>query len=195
MQALCLFVLTFTLLSGSVVFASDEPIKWSWRCAISGVYQVEVLPNGTVRPTTEIADKTPIEIVVKEADRTTLEACGTRNSSYQYYIQLSGNNLANFYKNGLCSQRVELHYDTLHVRPGRFPDLEGVESAEIYGTVRSLLVHRDDAEWRFILSSTSLLTARESRRLKATVPIPGLKFDPEASSSLLTGECVMTAGE
>jgi hypothetical protein len=154
---------------------------------------MEVLPNGNIVPTTNISDKTPIEIVVRKESQSTLAACGVRNIPTQYFIELNGRNLANFYKNGPCAQRVETHYKTYPVGDRRLPDLEGIEAAEVYETVRSLIVHRDDADWRFILSSTSLITARDSRQLRATVPMQNYTVPPPAAATwLLTGECIMT---
>lgn len=174
--------------------AETDPIRWAWQCGISNDYQVEILPSGQVRPGTGISDKTPIEIVVRKAVPDAVQACGNGNGTSEYFAEINGTNMAEFFRHGLCSQRLKVNYD-YHIAEGGAPDLKRIEAAEVYGGVRSLLVARDDADWRFTFSSTDLLTSREARRLRVAVPNPRIVGNPDANISILSGECVMTSGQ
>jgi hypothetical protein len=175
--------------------ADDDPLKWSWRCAVSGFYEMEVHPDGTVKPTTDYSDRTPIEIIIKEAGQNTQEYCVWDKYPIHYYVEIKGNQLAARYSIGSCDQSVQIDTKLTHVGNQSFQALEQVESVTTHYRPMSLLVHRDDADWRFVLSSTDLTTVRESRQLRATFPQPQITFDPKASTWFLTGECVMTAGQ
>ncbi len=180
----------------SIARADDEAIAWSWNCAVSGGYQLEVLPEGQLRPLLQISDKSSIQIDVIMASQATIDACGVRTIPKQYYVILKGKDLGPIFNEGLCAQRLEPRNRTYPIGSGKLPDFEGFEASEIYGSATSsLLVHREDADWRFTLTTTYLMTARESRRIRATAPIPGVIAKPQSSVSLMMGDCVMEKGK
>jgi hypothetical protein len=176
----CSLLALIILLCGFPAYADDDPIKWSWKCASSGYYGMEVLPNGTYRPLTDAASTLEIRVRVSND----WKMCGAS----EYYIELSGNEFASLYDDLPCSQQVKLFFTQLNKQG----DLETLDAN--IGHSMSLLVHRDDVEWRFVLSDTSLITARESRKLRIMAPNPKTNYDASANISMLTDECIITSG-
>jgi hypothetical protein len=176
--------------------ANDDPVKWSWSCVASGFYSMEVSPDGTFTPSSAPYDHGPIRVDVRQAGEFALGACGERNTPTQYFLEVTGSSL--FRNNGLCDQRVYVHNKYYPIADRKAPDLEGIDAVGVRDT-NSFSIHRADADWRFVLSSTDLTTDRESKRLRTTVPYiaPSREsiFDPKASVSLLTGECTMITGQ
>jgi len=188
-------LLGFTLLCGSMAHADDDPLKWSWNCGVSGFYGMEVLRDGTVKPLTDYSDRTPVEIDVKEAGQDLQETCAAWGKSLtRYYIEIKGNQLATRYNVSSCEQSVQIDTESTHIGNQSFNTIEKIESVTTFYSPFTLLVHRDDAGWRFVLSYTDLMTAQDSRQLRATLPQGSISYDPKAGVWFLTGECILTTG-
>jgi hypothetical protein len=76
--------------------------------------------------------------------------------------------------------------------PDKEPELRNLRASIGKPRLQSLEVARDDVEWRFVLSSTSITTEKRARELRITAPPnPLIKWQAEAGVYFITGECIL----
>lgn len=115
--------------------------------------------------------------------------CGWNEHSRHLYIELSGNDLVEIYNSDYCSQIVKEDSQVDRAGSQNVPALNKVTGVLLRSSPMSVVVDKEDVDWRFILSLTDLTTVRDSRRLRILVPKLGNSFDPKASTWFITGEC------
>jgi hypothetical protein len=184
-------LLGVTLLCSFAASADNDPIVWSWLCGVSGYYIMDVLPGGKFEPRLDSEDRT-VEIVVRRKGKETRRMCAL---STEYYVEMTDFLHFHFDKYNPCEQMVWVKIGS--VREGRAQDHDTIEELHASDSVQeSVIVKRDDADWRFIESSTYLATALDVREGKAARPLSPNFPSPraEASVSMISGACIMTAG-
>src|SRR5271166_5346649 len=72
----------------------DDPVRWTWSCAVSGYYDLSVLPNGDMRPT-KGSSPDPLQIYVRSVGEKTREQCGW-GWQQKYFLEFKGNKFALF---------------------------------------------------------------------------------------------------
>jgi hypothetical protein len=80
---------SFALVWSTIANANDDSIEYSWHCAASGFYGTEVTPNGSVKPFADYSDKTPVQILVRDAGRDIRAACGWDDHRKRLYFELT----------------------------------------------------------------------------------------------------------
>jgi hypothetical protein len=177
-------LLGVALLSNSAARADDDPTVWSWLCGISGYYIMDLLPSGKFEPRLESEDRT-VEIIVRKKGKETFAMCA---SNIEYYIEMTDFQHFHFDKYRPCEQMVWLKIGTA---AGEIEELHASDYVQ-----ESVIVKHDDEGWRFIESSAYLETALDVREGKAARPLPPNFRSPraEASVSMVSGVCIMTAG-
>jgi hypothetical protein len=126
-----------------------------------------------------------------------------------YAIEITGNDLFGELVNQTsCEDYINLEFeDTPKAAKGQPPEpclqvgcgrnLERLQDSVARSTSPvSIILQRDDNDWRFIMSATELTTEREERKTRILVPPQrGVKYEALASSVFLTGECLLTLGK
>jgi hypothetical protein len=167
-----LTIIAVILMGPRPTHAEDDPIKYAWTCASSTLYGVTVQPGGQSIPFAgdpgDCANKSPV------------------------YVELKDNRLEYEYSKP-CDQKINTilrpHSEGLvygfNTRPDEF-------SAEIGASApMSLIIERDDVEWRFIISMTELLTSKGARELRYGHNDQSIQWKSEAKVSFITGECIL----
>jgi hypothetical protein len=172
----------------SKAYADGDPVILSWQCGMSGFYELDVTPNGNVNPTTDYSQRTSIKIVVRDAGAYKRKVCGWDEHSRHLYIELSGNDIVELYNRDYCSQIMKVFRQSRQVGGQSTWLLKSITG--VFLGPMSVVVAKDDADWRYIMSFTDLTTSRESREMRILHPKFKL-FDPKASTSFVTGECIL----
>jgi hypothetical protein len=114
------------------------------------------------------------------------------NNGFEYYVHIVDGEDLHLQKYYPCAQFVWITVGTARQGTQGHDAIERVSATSSQRT--SLIVMRDDADWRFIASWTDLDTARSAREMDITHPIPNYHRTPAARVSMMTGECIMTSG-
>jgi hypothetical protein len=185
--------------------AADE---WRWLCSSSGGYFMTVLPDGSYKPEADFSDRNrAIEVTVRQLNMEGSKAkCGTIWALYA--VEIKGNELASDWQDA-CSQQVEVSREAAKSVPGAvvqpiFGNIRRVEAVSYFSTSKTLLLHRADTDWRFVISSSDLTTDKDARELNGSNYIDRhpwkqdrswtLTFDAKASAWLMTGTCKLVVG-
>ena len=188
----------------NLFLAEVEPIKWQWTCKSMGYYEATVFPNGSFVPVKSNESK-QIKIIIKEPKAFTSDYCSWKDK-HDYYIELFGADFLVLQDQDICDQQIT--YGITHTNePGSsqkfkssgFPKpsetfkdrpLNAVSANLRTSRPISLILVKDDGDWRFILSSTNLETEKSARELRVGSTFA---YDIKSSASLwmLTGECIM----
>jgi hypothetical protein len=183
----------------------DDNVKWEWKCRPSGFYGMDVSPNGQFKPIAEQSMSASLGIRVHYSPG----MCGDPYMHDSYVIEITGNKLFGGLVNQTsCEDYMNLEFkDTPKPAKGQAPEpcredgcghpLERLEDSVARSTSPvSIILQRDDNDWRFIMSVTELTTEREERKTRILVPPqPGIKYEALANSVFLTGECLLTLGK
>jgi hypothetical protein len=184
LSALFLFIALPVILSFPALADDSKPPRWEWACRTDGFYQMSVLPDGTFKPSTgNTFNKDSITIKLEE------KPCG--NESYAASISIpddgpSGNitTLDTSWPN-VCYETTEVHLsDITH-------DVLADFHTFWHDTRHFLSVEKADQDWRFVLSSTHLETDKECRESKIEMPGLAANCSPDATTWMLTGQCVL----
>jgi hypothetical protein len=92
----------------------------------------------------------------------------------------------------LCKQVVVMDFET-RIPPGKELKLKDLQVSIGKPSLQSLEeVARDDVEWRFVLSGTSITIEKRARELRITTPPnPLIKWQSKADVYFITGECIL----
>jgi hypothetical protein len=78
------------------------------------------------------------------------------------------------------------------IPPDKEPELRDLQVSIEKPRLQSLEVARDDVEWRFVLSGTSITTEKRARELRIMAPPnPLIKWQAMADVDFITGECIL----
>jgi hypothetical protein len=161
-------------------------IRWEWTCGSKAYYAMKVSPDGNYKPVAE-ANPITLKIRLKKMNKgwSFEDVCPKK---YDYVEVETNESLFSTGVSTSCFQTV----DSRFVPPKSLDTPAELE--EVNATIKperrtnlTLEIPKDDVEWRFLLSSTSLTTGRRSRELR--VSSPRFDFVPEAEVHFITGEC------
>jgi hypothetical protein len=176
-----LFATIASLSLGVTAVAEDYPPNfWQWSCSTLAFYGMDVTPDGNYKP---FGENRPAKITIKLINDKTDESCQANH----YHFEIDDNSglfSAQPYETNSCTQLLQLHKHTTS-------ELENAEGIVIYPRQMTVVITRDDNDWRFVLSKTHLSTTRSTRMSKIEVPQVAQFFTPEARVNFVTGECIM----
>jgi len=136
-----------------------------------------------------------IEVTVRDAGKFKRNVCGWDERSKHFYIDLSGSELARFYNHDYCAQIVKEETQEHHTGGQSALVLNKITGTLAGSSPMAIVLDRDDADWRFILSTTSITTSWDSRRIKVLDPYLPAPPPPEAGIAFVTGECILETGQ
>lgn len=143
-----------------------------WNCNAVGQYGIEVPVGGEGRSYVR-EHKTPVQITVRDT--------GARNA-YTVEMRFGGEKFMSVFGHAFVGDMDSTVAYTSQV-------LRAVSTSSAAGT-KALVVEQENQSWRFVTSTTSLMTTQRASQL--SLRFGGkVKLRAEASTSLFTGECAL----
>jgi hypothetical protein len=166
-----------------------EPVKWGWQCASTTFYTTQIFPDGKHQSKVDDSSKTSITMRLKYGLN---DLCSKGRIYFIEIVDLSGPfDTRSGPVGDLCKQVVVMDFET-RIPPDKEPELRDLQVSIGKPRLQSLEVARDDVEWRFVLSSTSITTEKRARELRITAPPnPLIKWQAKADIYFITGECIL----
>jgi hypothetical protein len=166
-----------------------DPVKWGWRCASTAFYRTQVSPDGKHQSEVDDRYKTSLTIRLKYGAN---DLC---SKGRIYYIEIVDFNQLFDSRIGplgdLCKQVVVIDFEN-RIPPDKEPELKGLQASIGKPHLNSLEMARDDVEWRFVLSGTSIMTEKRARELRITAPPnPLIHWQAMAHVYFITGDCIL----
>jgi hypothetical protein len=185
------WIVSMSIASTTAHAALDTPdhVKWGWRCASTAFYTTQVSPDGKHQSKVDGSYKTSLTIRLKYGAN---DLC---SNGRIYYIEIADFNQLFDTRNGpvgdLCKQVVVIDFGN-RIPPDKEPELKGLQASIGKPHLNSLEVARDDVEWRFVLSGTSIMTEKRARELRITaLPNPLIHWQAMADVYFITGHCIL----
>lgn len=167
-------------------------IKAQWVCRPRVLIGWDVLNDGSASPIKDSSfGPEPITIAVKEEPVSYSDTPPLLSHeygfSYETYVTVNGTKLFDVSEAATISiNAIRLRYeDKEHQK------INGMSSVIFVPEPTRIIIRKDNGNWKFIISRTSIMTDSEARRLNILPHDPRISFKAEAEVLAMSGDCVL----